>query len=75
MQRHRNLKIVYLELGVGYNTLVIIKYPFWQDTSENPKATYICINRGQTIAPNEFSKQAICIDANIDEVLCELLYD
>ncbi len=45
MQRHHNLKIVYLELGVGYNTPVIIKYPFWQYTSENPKATYICINR------------------------------
>lgn len=65
MQRHRNLKIVYLELGVGYNTPVIIKYPFWQYTSENPKATYICINREQTIALNEFSKQTIDVINNI----------
>ena len=37
-------KVLFLELGVGYNTPVIIKYPFWQMTARNPDATYVCIN-------------------------------
>lgn len=31
-------KILFWELGVGYNTPVIIKYPFWQMTANNPRA-------------------------------------
>ena len=30
LRRHENLHILFLELGVGYNTPAIIKYPFWQ---------------------------------------------
>ena len=44
IHRHKGMKVLFLELGVGYNTPGIIKYPFWQMTVENPKATYICIN-------------------------------
>ena len=32
IQDHKKQKIVFLELGVGYNTPGIIKYPFWQMT-------------------------------------------
>ena len=35
------------ENGVGGNTPVIIKYPFWRVTLHNPKATYACINYGE----------------------------
>lgn len=68
-QRHEKLSIVYLELGVGYNTPGIIKYPFWQMTAANPKATYICLNYGQAAAPAEIQRQSICIDGNIGEIL------
>ena len=56
-------RILFLELGVGYNTPVIIKYPFWQMTAKNPSATYACINQGQAMCPREIQQQAICIDA------------
>ena len=46
-------KILFLELGVGYNTPVIIKYPFWQMTAKNPNAIYACINQGQAVCPRE----------------------
>ena len=65
-------RILFLELGVGYNTPAIIKYPFWQMTLRNPNATYACINQGQAICPNEIRAQAICIDDDIGEVLCQL---
>ncbi len=62
-------KILFLELGVGYNTPVIIKYPFWQMTAKNPNATYVCINQGQAICPQEIERQSICVNAGIGEVL------
>lgn len=62
-------KILFLELGVGFNTPVIIKYPFWQMTEKNPKAVYACVNQGQSYCPEEIEKQAICINADIGQVL------
>ena len=62
-------KILFLELGVGYNTPVIIKYPFWQMTAKNPNAIYACINQGQADCPQEIERQAICIDSDIGTTL------
>lgn len=65
-------KILFLELGVGYNTPVIIKYPFWQMTAKNPNATYVCINQGQAVCPQEIELQSVCINADIGQVLQSL---
>lgn len=40
IRRHKNMHVMFLELGVGFNTLGIIKYPFWKMTAENPNAVY-----------------------------------
>jgi NAD-dependent SIR2 family protein deacetylase len=68
-----NQGILFLELGVGYNTPGIIKYPFWQMTLKNPKATYACINFGEAYAPDEIKSQSICIDGDIGEIISSLL--
>jgi len=73
LRRHEGLKTVYLELGVGYNTPVIIKYPFWQRTAENTNAAYICVNLGEADAPSEIRNRSVCIDGDIDSVLTDLL--
>ncbi len=73
LEQYRNGDIVFLELGVGYNTPGIIKYPFWQMTEENEKATYICINQGEAMAPDEIANRSIIINANIGEVIEEML--
>ena len=65
-------KILFLELGVGYNTPVIIKYPFWQMTAKNPEATYVCINQGQAVCPQEIEQRSICMNADIGQVLQSL---
>ena len=65
-------KILFLELGVGYNTPIIIKYPFWQMTAKNPNATYACINQGQAVCPQEIERQSVCINADIGQVLQSL---
>ncbi len=69
IRRHRNLHILFLELGVGFNTPGIIKYPFMQMTAENPKAIYACINMNEAYAPGEISDRAICIDCDIGNVI------
>lgn len=51
LRTRRGQKLLFLELGVGYNTPVIIKYPFWRMTAANPRAVYACLNLGQTAAP------------------------
>ena len=66
-------KLLFWELGVGYNTPVIIKYPFWQMTAQNPRATYACVNRGEAVCPDEIADRSLCIDGDIGAVLEGLL--
>lgn len=69
MRRHKKLHILLLELGVGYNTPAIIKYPFWRLTAQNPKAVYACINKGEAFCPAEIVTQSICINNDIGSIL------
>lgn len=73
LHRHKGLKILYLELGVGSNTPGIIKYPFWQMTYQNPKATYACINLSEAYVPVEITQKSICIEEDIGKVLGQLI--
>ena len=62
-------KILFLELGVGYNTPIIIKYPFWQMAAKDPNAIYACINQGQAICPAEIRHKSICINDDISNTI------
>lgn len=72
LNENKDGKIVYLELGVGGNTPGIIKYPFWKMTYANPKAKYICINKGEAVVPKEIENQSICVNNDIYETLADL---
>ena len=69
LQSHENMQVLYLELGVGANTPMIIKYPCWRMTLANPKAAYACLNYGEAFAPGEIADRSICIDGDIGEIL------
>ena len=73
LRTHAGQKILFLELGVGYNTPVIIKYPFWRMTARNPHATYVCINKGEAVCPNEIAKQSLLFDGDIAAVLAQMI--
>lgn len=75
LRQHRHDVVLYWELGVGYNTPGIIKYPFWQYTLQNPQAIYACVNVQQAICPTIIQKQAILINADIDATLTALLLE
>lgn len=65
-------RVLFWELGVGANTPVIIKYPFWRMTHQNPEAVYACVNYGEAYAPREIAGRSICIDGDIGETLKQL---
>ena len=65
LRRHEGQKILFLELGVGYNTPGIIKYPFWRMTAQNPDAVYACINAGHSDIPPEIARQALYFQEDI----------
>lgn len=72
IRRHKNMHMLFLELGVGFNTPAIIKYPFWKMTAENPNSFYACVNFGEAFCPDEIAKRSVCIDDDISEVLSSL---
>lgn len=69
VSKHSNSHILFLELGVGFNTPVIIKYPFWRLTAQNSNAVYACVNLGECYCPAEIQNRAICIDGDIGEIV------
>ncbi|MBQ9510316.1 MAG: Sir2 silent information regulator family NAD-dependent deacetylase, partial [Clostridia bacterium] len=69
IREHEGKRILFLELGVGYNTPGIIKIPFWNMTAQNPNATFACINYGEAVTIDEIADRSICIDEDIGETI------
>ncbi|MGX8686667.1 MAG: hypothetical protein ACSW8K_02545, partial [bacterium] len=73
LRRHEGMHVLFLEIGVGMNTPVIIKYPFWQMTNDNPKAVYACLNYNEAYCPEQIEERSVCIDGDSGEVIRTLL--
>lgn len=73
LKNSNNSKILFLELGVGFNTPSIIKYNFWRMTLNNKKSVYASINLGECYSASDIEEHSICIDADISEVLKKLI--
>ena len=69
LQSHEGKHVLFLELGVGGNTPMIIKFPFWAMTAENPDAVYACLNYDQAVCPVQIRAQSVCIDGDSSQVL------
>ena len=73
LRRHSETKILFLELGVGFNTPGIIKIPFIRMCEHNKEYTYACINYDDVYISEAIAKQAICISEDIGKVISDLL--
>lgn len=73
LEQHRDLRVLFLELGVGMNTPAIIKFPFWHLANEWDNAAYACINLGEAYAPEEIEAKSICINEDIGIALQKLI--
>ena len=51
---------------------MIIKYPFWAMTAENPDAVYACLNCNEAVCPEQIRAQSICLDGDSGDLLRRL---
>ena len=73
LQSNEGRHVLFLEIGVGGNTPMIVKYPFWAMTAENPNAVYACLNYDEAVCPEQIWSRSICIDGDSGEVLKALI--
>ena len=73
LRRHEGLHVLFLEIGVGGNTPVIIKYPFWQMTNDNKNAVYACLNYSEAVCPKQIENRSIVIPGDSGDVIKRLL--
>lgn len=69
IENNENKKIVFIELGVGYNTPGIIRYPFEQMTNKNDKAVLIRLNKDYPQGPIENKSKTISFTEDMTEVI------
>ena len=73
LKRHHGQRVLYLEIGVGMNTPMIIKYPFWALTQENENAVYACLNFQEAYCPEQIERRSICISGDSAEAIRALV--
>ncbi len=70
---HRGKRVVFLEIGVGFNTPGIIKYGFWQEVWQNPEATYACLNMEELPVPDAIKARSIVIGGDSHRAIREMV--
>lgn len=73
IQKTTGEKIVFLELGVGFNTPGIIRYPFEQMTWQNSNAVLIRINKNHPTGPVENENKTISFTEDMANAVKGLL--
>lgn len=72
VKEHADGNVLFLELGVGYNTPGIIKFPFMRMTAVNKRAFYVCINKGEVYIPEEIASQSLGISDDVKDTVARL---
>ena len=72
IRKNKNKRILFLELGVGFNTPAIIKFPFMRMTYMNRKAVYACVNYGDAFSPDEIKDRSVVINEDIFKALSDI---
>lgn len=72
LKKSQNKKLVLLEIGVGYNTPIIIKYPFEHMTYKNKGTSLIRINKDYPICSKEIIDKSIMFDEKIQDIIKEI---
>ena len=72
LEKHKNSRTLFLELGVGENTPGIIKYPFWNFVHKNKDAFYAAVNMEETEVPAEIKARSVLIKGDIFDTIKEM---
>ncbi|MDD5833677.1 MAG: Sir2 silent information regulator family NAD-dependent deacetylase [Treponema berlinense] len=73
LEKHKNARTLFLELGVGGNTPGIIKYPFWNLTYKNKNAFYASLNMEKEEIPIEIKARSVLIKGDIFRTIGNLI--
>lgn len=74
LKNSKGKKIVYMELGVGFNTPGIIRYPFESMTYQNENATLIRLNKDHPEGLEETKDKTIAFTENMQDVVSALIH-
>lgn len=66
-------KTVLLELGIGFNTPVIIRFPFEKMARENENMFLIRLNLGEAVIPASLGDRTVGINADMKQSITDLL--
>ena len=72
IQRNRDKKLLFIELGVGRLTPMFIQEPFWNLTLSLPDAYYISVNEKYDFLPEQIEDKGIAILGDIGIVLTDV---
>ncbi len=72
LEKMQNKKGVLLELGVGFNTPVIIRFPFEKMVREHNNLSLIRLNLNEAVVPESFGNRAIGINADMAKTVSDL---
>lgn len=75
LEKHKNARTLFLELGVGGNTPGIIKYPFWNLVHQNKNAFYASLNMEKEEIPIEIKARSVLIKGDIFRTIEKLCGD
>ena len=73
LEKHKNARTLFLELGVGENTPGIIKYPFWNLVHQNKNAFYASLNMEKEEIPIEIKARSVLIKGDIFRTIGKLM--
>jgi len=73
LKKVENKRVVFIELGVGFNTPGIIRYPFEQMTYRNEQATLLRLNRDFPTGEKENEQKTIAFAEDMPRVVTALL--
>ena len=68
-----NKKLVLLELGVGFNTPTIIRFPFEKLVREHDNISLIRLNIEQAVVPESFGRRAVGINADMSKSIKDIV--
>ena len=72
LSRSKGKNVVLLEIGVGFNTPGIIRFPFEQMTANNVKTTLIRINKDYPNPMLEIENKTISFDEDTNKIIEDL---
>ena len=68
----KDKNVILLEMGVGFNTPGIIRFPFEQMTYQHLKTTLIRMNKDYPMVSQEIQNKTISFDEDIHQIIADV---